>query len=1239
MKASTSDESYRVGLPYEKCDLQEHGDILVRAASWPFSLPALVAALMTILLLNGRWAIAEDNWPAKLYCDGGGLWRARLRIVVHNFRPTPLRGFPVVVPLGKGSGLPLAGKHRVDEIRVCDEKGSELLFAVRDGHGQVMPGGPIPEDAALVIPVECSGLGRAALFVYYDNPQAWPVPDFLERYPGVVNGDLEVGVLGSPIGWRHDEPTPTHRTFWTDETAHSGHWSLKTVVARGAKPTWIATRQQGIAIRGGVRYRLRAWVRAEDVDGFAGWYIHLGNESNPMIQGPVFSAGGGTYDWKAVEAEFIPPPEVNVASIGTVVWGTGTAWYDSVSLECLDPEGLALQLGCEERIELRILGKSEDGRLLPPCGGKTKGGHQALTWKGRATLRVVNTSRHEFAPCLVTVEANYLRAAFGRNFSAENILVTTPEEVVPSYLGSSLLFVGHVPPQSICHYYVYVGDATLPVQQVCGWAELVSKALNLVENPSFERNLQYPQGWSTSGIDGAAATVRIICDQDAPTGLGRCFAELSIPPGVPAEWRGLRQRVPVEGGKPYFVGGWVRPQDVLGNVRIHIHRRKSDGTLAGEDAITSVGPTLSGTQGWTLLSGIISTSNDTAFLEIHLTTNCPGTVHYDGLLVAPVLVGEVSEVQRAPRPSAPGITLWQVPAVMKVFPHSLPPSEDEKSIPAAIFVARNEWEALQLAIRSEDEAGNIEIEVDPPTSSSGDRLTDFKVYRCGFVPVDYPSSYYRATERAWERKIPRSPPSCDGWVGWWPDPLVPSRSLSVQRQQTESLWLIFRVPAEAKAGTYRGVVRLVRTSEQGEVKQVVAAKEFVVRVWDFALPQRIDFIAIYDVRFGPGGRWWRHPPQEMYTKLVEFLAARRLCPDMIHPAPRLRWVNGRVEADFTDFDRAAIWYFERLGLPVAYMPHDFYLFGWGLPPKTIAGVRPFPGEFPYAGVDRSALSPEYKQIYQALLKTFWEHIRGRGWHRKFVLYLADEPFADQQEIRQQFLALCRMIHEVYPEIPIYSSTWRIVDEWLDDLDVWGIGHYGIVTPEKMFELRQRGRRIWFTTDGQMCLDTPYCAVERLLPYYCFRYGAEGYEFWGVSWFTHDPRRFGWHAFIPQTDRPGHSYFVRYPNGDGYLVYPGFEEDGPEILSTVRLEQAREGVEDYYYLKQAAALVVNGNLAQKAPSLREKLRTALDAVLELVFIPNAGGRYSTKILPDPHLLEERRRTLGDALEEALCRLAE
>jgi len=67
---------------------------------------------------------------------------------------------------------------------------------------------------------------------------------------------------------------------------------------------------------------------------------------------------------------------------------------------------------------------------------------------------------------------------------------------------------------------------------------------------------------------------------------------------------------------------------------------------------------------------------------------------------------------------------------------------------------------------------------------------------------------------------------------------------------------------------------------------------------------------------------------------------------------------------------------------------------------------------------------------------------------------------------------------------------------------------------------QRGS-LRFTTDGQLCTDTPYCAVERLLRTTVFS-SVEAYEFWGITWQTHNPFRFGWHSYIHSGIEPGKS---------------------------------------------------------------------------------------------------------------------
>jgi hypothetical protein len=493
----------------------------------------------------------------------------------------------------------------------------------------------------------------------------------------------------------------------------------------------------------------------------------------------------------------------------------------------------------------------------------------------------------------------------------------------------------------------------------------------------------------------------------------------------------------------------------------------------------------------------------------------------------------------------------------------------------------------------------------------------------GFVPVDHPTGYYQSKSPAWYRKVPEGSGQSDGWPGLWPDPLLPRDRFDLSPGITQPVWITAAVGKDAPAGDYAGTVRLVCD------EKVLAEVPYTVHVWNFAIPEHSTFKAIYDISLGPGGETlWNETTTQAYPQIARAMAARRTCPNRVLPDPAFRYENGRAFADFTEFDRTARVYFDDWKFPHAYMPDLFYLFGWGFPPKDVFGEHPFPGAPPFEKADRTVLRAEYKRAYQACLRLFWEHVKAKGWSDRFVLYISDEPFFQQEPIRRQMKELCAMIHEVDPGIPIYSSTWRHVPEWDGSLDIWGLGQFGEVPVETMARIRAEGAKIWFTTDGQMCLDTPYCAIERLLPHYAFRYGAEAYEFWGIAWLTHDPYRFGWHAYIPQTDQPGQSYWIRYPNGDGFLLYPGtpIGKEGP--VSSIRLEQAREGVEDYEYLLLLRTLADREKAAHRECPAAQR---ALEEAGRLVPIPNAGGRYSTKILPDPEAVYRVREALAEAIE--------
>jgi hypothetical protein len=1157
-------------------------------------------------------AAGAAEWHNSLYLGNDGYWRARVAVEVRNNDATrDVAGDPVEVRIGRGANeADLLGAD-ARTVRVCDADGVEMLYRIDAPDGTAVTDGAIPAGSALTLPVECAAHATATYYIYFDNPSAWAVPDFLQTHSGVVNGGVEIGTGDTPAGWVHDPGDGAHRAFWVSEAPHSGARCLKTVVAPEAEATWIATRQHSIHIIGGAQYVMRAWVRAKDVQGYAGWYIHVGDERNSMLISPMLDGGGGTYDWKEVSAEFTAPKEANRADLGTVLRGTGTAWFDDVSLDCADSSPLTAIVRRPERIDLTEIGSQAAWYDENP--------KDDLRWDWRLPVRVLSFTGAQVANTLVYADISMVTDRLHGRLNDASIRVTDGSRRIPHWrVGDAVLFEASAPARTARTYYVYFSLDRRVAAAADADLALVESPRNLVRNPSFELGADTPADWQGSA-EGEMPRGTVM-GFDAPGRFGGRDVKVQIPHGVDLAWTGWRQDVPVRPGKTYLYAAWLKCRDIEdGSVKLHAHYRNAAGELCETKQYTSLGQDLTGTRDWTLMSGLFTMPPDIATFQLHLTMYATGTVWHDGVVLAEVTQAESGRLQSRPQAAVDGLAVWPVNAVIKVFQDDVPP---RLLPPASLNAARNEREPLQLAIRSPKPLTDVRVEVEPPVNAHGAKLNDIDVAVVGYVPIDHKTAYYSDDSPPWHRKYPTTPGACDGWPGMWPDPLLPQSTFSLPANTTQPIWVTVAVPKDAAPGGYSGAVRLISRG------RVLKTMPFAVRVWDFALPDENHVAAIYDLRIG--SRWLvpDMTPNEIRDQCCRFMAEHRVCPDTIQPSPTIKYENGRVIADFTEFDRAAEFYFNDLKLPHTYTPWYFYCFGWGHPPARAFGEEPYEGERPFADADRSKLRPEYKRAYQACLKAYWDHMKAKGWADKCVLYISDEPYYQNPAIREQMKALCDMIHEVDPDIPIYCSTWGHRPDWDGYLDVWGIGHYGIVPPEKMAELRATGDRLWFTTDGQMCTDTPYCAVERLLPHYCFKYGVEAYEFWGISWLTYDPYKFGWHSYIYQSGQPGEATWVRYPNGDGFLAYPGgpIGHSGP--VSSVRLEQAREGVEDYEYLYLLRDLTANAKAAGRDTSQAE---ATLRAAESLVTIPNAGGRYSTRILPDPERVLRVKQAVARAIE--------
>lgn len=1190
--------------------------------------------IFAILFLIAETGSIAEIWHNNLYLGGGDYWRKRIRIEITNSSAINFEGEPFTIAIGNSTNqIPLVGA-KAEAIRVCSENGVELLWSIYSKNDTKISKGEIPNSARLVIPITISPLAQSGYYVYFDNPSAWRVPEYYDVTTSIMNGSVEEVTDDNPSYWQQDKPDETHRNFLVDENPHSGKKCLKTVVSEGAAPTWISTRQTNIRIHPGSRYKFSGFVRAKNVRGSTGWYLHIGNSENSMLINPMATISGGTFDWREVTAEFTAPTNADRLSVGTVLYGTGTAWFDDAKLiEVSSPVNI-VSINSQRLPELK-----ENATKLQ---WSKKDRNRSLM---RLPLRYDNVENQRVGNSLILADLSPVLTRYSRFLNTDGIYAVDSNGKPLDFVrtGKKLFLFSSLEPLSRTCNYLYFpklpsstspakltktdyqftpnpalpgGDFNRESAQLARsqYLKLLNSSVNLVKNGDFESGSTVADFWTYGGANGKDATI-----QTSEGGLfgKRCVA-MTIKSNQSKAWIGLRQTIPIKGGKSYFYSCWVRCSNVVnGAITLHAHSKNSRGEVCKNGGYLSVGENISGSRDWTLLSGILVMPVEAQIVELHLTTDRSGEIYYDGVVLAEIREASSLPLEWNPEIEKDDLIVWQTPSIIKVFRDDI--TVTRISTPY-ISAAKNEREPMQLAIRS---SKNMEIQIKcaPPKHTSGTELPQPEIGIVDYIPIDYVSGYYQDNSSEWIRKKPSHPGGSDGWTGYWPDPILPVNQFTLRPNQTQPVWLTFKVPADAKPGDYKGVITLI--SKNKILKEI----PYTAHIWNFELPKNCNVKAIYDVRasvkrWAPEGT----SEEELRRAVWDFMAERRLCPDTIRPEPRLLYKDGKVDADFSAFDKSARYYIEKLNFPHFYTPYQFYGFGWGLPPGVKFGEAPYEGKFPYENTDRENLRQQFKQAYQQCLQAYWNHLKTNGWADRCLLYISDEPFDHLDSIKKQMKALCRMIHEVAPSIPIYSSTWHHQPDWDGFITVWGLGHYGIVPPEKLEQIRKGRARILWTTDGQMCIDTPFLAIERLLPHYAFHYGAEGYEFWGFDWLTYDPYEFGWHTFIRQSDQPGKTYWVRYPNGDGYLIYPGKKFGRIKPVPSLRSELAADGCEDYEYLYLLSRLMQKGTIANK------EAKQALELARSLVFMPNAGGRFSSQILPEPELVYKVREKIAQTIEK-------
>lgn len=535
------------------------------------------------------------------------------------------------------------------------------------------------------------------------------------------------------------------------------------------------------------------------------------------------------------------------------------------------------------------------------------------------------------------------------------------------------------------------------------------------------------------------------------------------------------------------------------------------------------------------------------------------------------------------------LSLWQADPLVKIFADD-PPGTAETG--DASLVPRNGHASVQFAVRSPSEIAELSVELSSPGHDG--KTLDAQVRWVDYVPVG------SNPPRTPFDEVIRPAPAL------FPDPLRENFPFALPADRTHSLWITVYAPAGAAPGEYGGRITLLSSGAE------VASARFEVRVVSATVPaeQSLQVTNWFNLSGSNLRRFYDvDGDSDAYWQLLENIG--RVMADhhqnvIITPVSSLAEPSlsgGAIRYDFARFDR---WVetFQRAGLIGTI--EGGHLLGRSSGFFSPIVVPAFVVE--QGRVVRRSLEPEdprAEQYLRSFLSALYAHLKEKAWEGRYIQHVHDEPHDREAPIYNRF---AKVIRESLPGVPTIDavSLDQDISFFAKVCDIWVpvLGSFDHEL-ERIREHVANGGRAWFYTcispQGRYLnrfTDYPLLKV-RLLHWLNFRHNLTGFLHWGGNYWG--PKPFDNVQTVINSNR------TLLPAGDNAIVYPDPEHNS--VLSSLRLEAMREGIEDYELLAA---------LSRKDPEKAKELAAAA--------IPHFND-----YVRDPALFRDIYRRLVEALQ--------
>ncbi|HPO12905.1 MAG TPA: FG-GAP-like repeat-containing protein [Candidatus Hydrogenedentes bacterium] len=374
--------------------------------------------------------------------------------------------------------------------------------------------------------------------------------------------------------------------------------------------------------------------------------------------------------------------------------------------------------------------------------------------------------------------------------------------------------------------------------------------------------------------------------------------------------------------------------------------------------------------------------------------------------------------------------------------------------------------------------------------------------------------------------------------GLYPDVLFSEDPVDIPASQcAQPYFVTVKTEMDTLPGDYSGTIDVVA----GENALSIPIQ---VHVWDFALPKETTLKTSFWMNEGYIKAFYNYPdrvPFDVRKKFYDLHLEHRMSP-------------------IKDFSMDLLEDFEYL------MTHGQNCFFIPIPDK---------------------MEPDKMEAYKKNVLETRAFLQEKGWADKALFYSRDEVAVMARHLIPDVMEMNAWIKSFLPEWPRLETSAPEqalaggVDIWCPTIDNFN--------PAFLKTRMAQGDRLWmYTVWGRPGIMIEFPATDhRLMFWECWKYGAEGFLYWGTTHWdlnTQGEERWPARPWITYNRQPGH-------NGCGYMVYPG--PDGTPLPS-VRMSVARDGIEDFEYFTLLQSLLTSkGALAPEPLRKQAEEELAVD----------------------------------------------